>query len=142
MRTQSKIDGSFSGWHGDALFKLTNGQFWIQAEHKYQYRYMYRPAVVITQSGSCFEMEVEGMNDSIRVRRANVIEGYIKGTFKGWSGNTEFELNNRQVWKQAAYAYWYHYAYRPEVMIYESGGGYMLCLADDPSNAIQVRRIR
>lgn len=142
MRTQSRIHGPFTGWHGDALFKLANGQYWIQAEYKYNYRYMYRPAVVITQSGLGFQMAVEGMDESIRVRRANVIEGYVKGAFKGWSGNTEFELNNGQVWKQAAYAYWYHYAYRPEVRIYESGGGYMLCLADDPSNAIEVRRVR
>jgi hypothetical protein len=142
MKTQSRIRGPFTGWHGDALFKLANGQYWLQAEYKYKYRYMYRPAVVITQSGSGFQMSVEGMDDSVGVRRANAVESYIKGTFNGWAGDTVFELDNGQVWKQAAYAYWYHYAYHPQVLIYESGGGDMLCLADDPSNSIAVRRVR
>jgi hypothetical protein len=142
MKTQSHIYGAFTGWYGDALFKLVNGQYWIQAEYKYNYRYMYRPAVVITQSGSGYFMEVEGMDGSVRVRRTNAVESHIAGEFNGWSGDTVFELQNGQMWKQATYAYWYHYAYHPEVVIYESSGGNVLCLADDPANSIAVRRVR
>ena len=56
MRIESQIYGAFAGWHGNALFKLTNGQFWLQAEYKYRYKYLYRPRVVITQSNSGYEM--------------------------------------------------------------------------------------
>ncbi len=70
-----------------------------------------------------------------------MIESRIEGEFKGWSGDTQFHLTNGQVWQQSLYSYWYHYAYRPEVMIYESDGRYMLRLASDDSHAIPVRRI-
>jgi hypothetical protein len=142
MKIQSRIYGAFTGWHGDALFKLVNGQYWLQAECKYSYRYLYRPAVVIIQSGSDCHLEVEGMDGSVRVRMANAIESRIGGEFNGWSGDTVFELQNGQIWKQARYAYWYHYAYHPEVVIYESNGGYVLCLADDFANSIAVQKVR
>ena len=142
MKVESRIDGTFNGWHGDALFKLLNGQYWIQAEYKYRYKYKYRPRVVISRTGSGYEMEVEGMEDSVRVRRADVIESQIDGTFNGWSGNTTFKLRNGQVWQQTSYAYWYYYAYCPEIIIYEAGNGYTLRLADDDSNEISVRQVR
>lgn len=142
MKIESQIYGAFTGWHGDALFKLTNGQYWLQTEYKYRYQYMYRPSVVITQTGSGYELQVDGMDDSVRVRQVSAIESRIKGSFKGWSGKTTFELENGQVWQQSAYAYWYHYAYRPEIVIFEATGGYVLRLADDDSNWVSVRRTR
>ena len=142
MPFESQIYGAFTGWNGDALFKLVDGQYWQQAEYKYSYRYLYMPGVVISETPNGYEMEVDGMEDSVIVRRVSAIEGRIKGTFNGWSGQTEFELQNGRVWKQSSYAYWYHYAYAPEVIIYESGGGTMLRLADDDSHAVRVRRIR
>lgn len=142
MRTESKIYGAFRGWRGGRLFKLTNGQLWLQAEHKYQYKYIYRPKVVITREAGDWQMTVEGMEDTVRVRRTDAIEAQIEGTFNGWSGDTVFKLTNGQTWKQASYAYWYHYAHRPEIIIYESGSGSMLVLADDDSEAVEVRRLR
>jgi hypothetical protein len=44
---------------------------------------MYRPAVVITQRNSGFEMAVDGMEESVRVRPVDVIEDQIKGTSTG-----------------------------------------------------------
>lgn len=87
-------------------------------------------------------MQVDGMGDSVRVRRLNASKSRIDGNFEGWSGDTTFKLRNGQVWQQASYAYWYHYAYSPEVVIYESASGDMLSLADDTSNRVHVRRIR
>jgi hypothetical protein len=142
MQIESQIYGAFTGWHGDALFKLTNGQFWLQAEYKYKYQYQYRPKVVIRKSARGYEMEVEGMEEAVGVRQVNVIESRIEGEFKGWSGDTTFQLRNGQVWQQSPLAYWYHYAYRPKVIVYESGGGPTLQLADDDSHAIKVRRVR
>lgn len=142
MTIESQIYGAFTGWHGDALFKLTNGQYWLQAEYRYEYNYQYRPYVTITDDALGCVMEIDGMSDSVRVQRVDVIESRIDGEFIGWSGDTTFTLLNGQVWQQASYAYWYHYAYRPEVVIYESGEGYKLSLADDDSHAIRVRRMR
>lgn len=142
MAFESQIYGAFTGWHGDSLFKLTNGQYWQQAEYKYTYRYMYRPRILISETPNGYEMEVDGMEDSIKVRPVSVIESRINGNFEGWSGDTQFQLQNGQVWKQSAYTYWYHYAYAPEVIVYESGAGYILRLADDDSHSVHVRRGR
>jgi hypothetical protein len=54
---------------------------------------------------------------------ANVVESQVDGTFDGWRGDTVFKLTNGQIWQQSSYAYTYHYAYRPEVTIFPSGGG-------------------
>ncbi len=142
MELESQIYGAFTGWHGDALFKLTNGQYWQQAEYKYSYRYLYRPNVVISETPGGYEMEVVGMEESIKVRRVSVIESTINGAFEGWSGDTEFHLRNGQVWKQSHYAYWYHYAYAPEIIVYQSSGGHVLMLASDHSQVVRVRRSR
>ena len=142
MRIETCIYGAFTGWKGDALFKLANGQYWLQAEYKYKYKYAYRPRVLITPVRNGYQMEVEGMEDSVGVRRIDVIESAIDGTFEGWSGDTVFPLRNGQKWQQASYAYWYHYTYCPEIIIYETGDGYVLRLADDDSNVIRVRRVR
>ncbi len=53
-------------------------------------------------------------------------ESRISGAFTGWSGHTVFNLENGQYWKQASYAYRYHYAYRPVVSVNCMGGRYYL----------------
>ena len=40
---------------------------------------------------------------------------------KLWMANFGFKLNNK---------YWYHYAYNPEVVIYQKNGKYILSVAD------------
>jgi hypothetical protein len=57
---------------------------------------------------------------------AAVIETCIDDDFEGWDGETIFKLCNGQIWQQSEYAYTYHYAYRPDVIIYKSGSGYRL----------------
>jgi hypothetical protein len=66
---ESQIEGTFQGWSGDSIFKLTNGQIWQQASYAYTYHYAYRPAVIIAPSGGSCKMTVEGVSDSIMVRR-------------------------------------------------------------------------
>jgi len=66
---ESQIDGTFKGWDGDTIFKLTNGQIWQQASYAYTYHYAYRPEVVIYKGGSVYKMKVEGVDHSINVRR-------------------------------------------------------------------------
>lgn len=66
---ESEIDGEFSGWEGETIFKLTNGQIWQQAEYAYTYTYKYRPKVVIFRRGVSYQMQVEDMDSKIRVTR-------------------------------------------------------------------------
>lgn len=66
---ESQIDGDFEGWEGDTIFKLTNGQIWQQATYAYAYHYAFRPGVTIFQDGTIFRMKVDGVSDSIPVRR-------------------------------------------------------------------------
>lgn len=71
----------------------------------------------------------------------DVIESYIDGDFEGWEGETIFKLDNGQIWQQASYAYTYHYAYHPKVMIYKSGGQYKMKV-EDVEDTISVRRLK
>lgn len=66
---ESEIDGAFEGWSGETIFKLTNGQIWQQAEYDYEYEYEYRPKVTIYRSGGQYRLKVEGMSQSVPVKR-------------------------------------------------------------------------
>lgn len=72
---------------------------------------------------------------------AVVIDSQIDGTFEGWSGETIFRLTNGQVWQQSSYDYTYHYAYRPKVMIFPSGGGCKIKV-EGVNNSILVKRLK
>ena len=67
---ESRIDGEFTGWNGETLFKLQNGQIWQQSSYAYMYRYAYAPNVLIYKSaGGTFRMKVDGVTSDIAVRR-------------------------------------------------------------------------
>ncbi len=66
---ESRIDGTFNGWSGDTIFKLTNGQIWQQSSYGYRYRYAYRPEVLIYPTSGGYKMKVDGMDDAIFVKR-------------------------------------------------------------------------
>lgn len=64
----SQVDGEFSGWEGETLIKLTNGQVWQQTEYWYHYHYAYMPKVTITNEGG-YKMHVAGTPRAVRVER-------------------------------------------------------------------------
>ena len=66
---ESRIDGSFEGWDGDTVFKLTNGQIWQQSKYDYYYTYKYRPEVVIYKSGIGYKMLIKGTEKEVDVKR-------------------------------------------------------------------------
>lgn len=74
-------------------------------------------------------------------RTSDVIESRIDGEFKGWDGDTIFKLANGQIWQQASYDYTYHYAYRPEVIIFQTVGGYKMKV-DGVTDTIHVKRLK
>ena len=61
MRLQ--VEGDWEGWDGETVVALTDGSVWKQEEYHYEYRYSYRPYVVL-QGGA---MHVDGMSRGIRV---------------------------------------------------------------------------
>lgn len=69
------------------------------------------------------------------------IESQIEGEFSDWEGETVFVLTNGQIWQQASYDYTYHYAYRPEVLIYAVTGGWEMKV-EDMDETVRVKRIR
>lgn len=60
---ESNIEGDFSGWNSEAIYKLDNGQIWQQASYHYHYHYAYHPKVVIYQSVAGCRMRVAGDDD-------------------------------------------------------------------------------
>ena len=70
-----------------------------------------------------------------------VLMTQIDGDFEGWEGETIFKLTNGTIWQQASYDYTYHYAYRPDVIIYKKGGTYYMKV-EDVDDEIQVTQIR
>lgn len=66
---ESRIKGEFSGWQGETIFKLMNGQIWQQIDGRYKYKYKYSPKVIIFRSGKGYEMQVENVDGRIRVQR-------------------------------------------------------------------------
>jgi hypothetical protein len=66
---ESEIDGEFHGWDGETVFKLANGQIWQQTEYDYDYEYDYRPEVMIVKASGGYKMKVEGVEDTIYVKR-------------------------------------------------------------------------
>lgn len=67
--TEGAIDSDFNGFDGDSEFTFSNGQVWQQAEYKYAYHYAYRPAAMVVDGLDGQVLHVEGMSDSVRVRR-------------------------------------------------------------------------
>jgi hypothetical protein len=137
---QSQISDSFEGFDDAMLFQLYNGQFWIQKEYKYWYHYAYMPRVSIyLYSGSNY-LTIDGQAEFVAVDQlTDVLERTIISDFNGWSGDTIFELDNGQIWKQDAYAYHYSYSYRPKAIIYKSGYGFKMIVN---GSSIKVKRIK
>lgn len=66
---ETQMEGTFNGWDGETLFKLTNGQIWQQSSYAYTYHYAYRPEVTIYPvSGGC-KMKVKDVEQTISVKR-------------------------------------------------------------------------
>jgi len=66
---EGEIEGEFHGWDGETVFKLTNGQIWQQAEYDYDYEYDYQPNVLIYKTEGGYKMKVEGVEETIYVKR-------------------------------------------------------------------------
>lgn len=66
---ESRIDGEFNGFDGDTIIPLVNGQVWQQSDYAYHYRYSYSPKVIVFQKNGRYQMQVEGIDESVGVTR-------------------------------------------------------------------------
>ena len=66
---ESQILGDFSGWEGETIFRLTNGQVWQQTGKEFAYGYAFRPDVVIYSSRGKCTLKVDGISDTVPVRK-------------------------------------------------------------------------
>lgn len=71
---------------------------------------------------------------------AQEIKSQIENDFAGFNDGAVFKLTNGQVWQQSRYRYWYHYAYRPHVRIYEANGETLLEVVGT-SETVPVRQV-
>ncbi|MGE0227472.1 MAG: hypothetical protein AB7I38_04015 [Dehalococcoidia bacterium] len=137
------IDGTFEGWSGETLFPLCDGTLWIQADYSYQYTYAFRPRAIIASSGGQYFLLVEGVDEPVPVLPVtNFVRSCIDGNFEGWDGDTIFPLCNGQVWQQSAFAFHFHFAFRPAVIVYASPFGGFRLKVDGVDQTIRVIRIR
>ncbi len=134
---KGKIESDFNGFDDNAVFKMSNGMYWVQAQYRYWYHYAYRPDAIISEENGRYILTVA--EQSIPVRQlSDVIESSIDGEFKGWDGDNKYKLRNGQTWKQDEYKYEYKYAYCPEVMICNIDGSYIMFVED---THVRVKRI-
>lgn len=134
-----QIEDEFDGFDDEKIFELTDGTIYYQTRYKYLYNYKYRPNVKIYTNGNTKIIIVEGLDDYVEVEQTTAIKSKIVNDFNGWSGDTIFELQNGQIWKQAQYKYNYFYAYRPDATIAKIGSNYILNVK---GKSIKVTKIK
>jgi hypothetical protein len=75
---ESRMVGNFTGWDGDTIFTLMNGQKWQQAPRSfrpssphqaYVGQHIYEPKVLIIPINGTYELFVEGLDQRTRVQR-------------------------------------------------------------------------
>ncbi|MEI7728351.1 MAG: hypothetical protein WCO56_02220 [Verrucomicrobiota bacterium] len=63
------IVSEFNGFDQNVRFEFQSGRIWVPTEYKYVYHYEYRPQAIIVDGINGPELMVDGMNETIRVRR-------------------------------------------------------------------------
>jgi hypothetical protein len=135
----SRINDEFEGFDDEMIFHLTDGTIYYQSVFKYHYYYAYMPSVKIYSKGNTKIIVPEGMNEYVEIEQTTAIESKIVSDFNGWSGDTVFELQNGQIWKQDKYEYKYFYAYRPDALIVNVGSHFVMNVN---GKSIRVKRLK
>jgi hypothetical protein len=66
---ETRMAGDFTGWDGSTVFQFANGQLWRQASFGTLYHFQRSPKVTLVATGSGWRLQVEGVPQSIYVRR-------------------------------------------------------------------------
>ena len=154
---ETSISGMVSGMiRRGHIFRTVSGNIYEVTGLTLQLVLELSPAVLVLRNGGSYRLIIDGFDEPVMCRKLNdrasrspsngtvgtpsIIESRIDGEFEGWDGETIFKLQNGQIWQQSSYAYRYHYAYGPEVLIYKSGSVYKMRV-EGVDDDIVVRRI-
>ena len=66
---ETRMSGDFTGWDGGTLFQFANGQLWRQSSFGTLYQFAREPQVTLVATPSGWRLQVEGVPQSIYVRR-------------------------------------------------------------------------
>ncbi|HEX9429387.1 MAG TPA: hypothetical protein VF944_03345, partial [Candidatus Bathyarchaeia archaeon] len=67
---EGQLKGAFRGFHDrETVFEFYGGGKWRQNEYKYNYYYAYMPYAKVVDDGGGYQLEAEGMNDTVEVVR-------------------------------------------------------------------------
>ena len=128
------------------IFKTSLHDFYVVKEHSRQRIRIRKPKVKIFRRGNDFKLEIENFYRPVICEKIrDVVETQIDGTFKGWDGETIFKMMNGQIWQQSSYAYLYHYAFQPEVLIYQYNDVWIMKVEDENEEVeetIQVKNLK
>lgn len=140
---ETYIKGSISGTITKGyIFKTSSRDYYVVNERNRQRVRTRNPDVRIFRNGSDYKLIIEDFEEPVICKKVkNVIETQIDGEFKGWEGETIFKMKNGQIWQQSSYAYLYHYAYSPKVIIYKSSSGYVMKVAG-VEKTINVKKLK
>jgi len=157
---ETNLVGSISGTIKQGhIFRTASGSIYEVTELTLQLVLALSPEVIVLRQGNVFKLIVDDFDEPLicsqlkspshRIQKdlpreqitEDVIESYIEGEFTGWDGETIFRLANGQIWQQSSYAYMYHYAYRPKVLIFKSRNVYKMKV-DGVNQTINIRRLK
>ena len=140
---ETYLKGSVSGTITKGyIFKINSRDYYIVNERNRQRVRTRNPKVKIFSSRNKYKLIIEDFDEPVICKKINnVIETQINGDFEGWEGETIFKMINGQIWQQSSYSYKYHYAYMPEVLIYEFEGSWFMRV-EDVDEIIEVTQLR
>ena len=154
VEEETYLEGSISGTvKKGRIFKTSSGSIYEVTGLTLQLVLELSPKVIVLRDGNLYKLIVEGFDEPLYCKQLRapgvasksstsvVVESYIEGNFEGWDGDTIFKLDNGQIWQQSLYAYTYHYAYHPKVIIYQTDGGYKMKV-DGVDKTIYVIRLK
>lgn len=140
---ETYIKGSISGTITKGyIFKVNSRDYYVVNERNRQRVRTRNPDVKIFRSGNNYKLVIEDFDEPVICKKIkDVIETQIDGDFEGWEGETIFKMMNGQIWQQSSYDYTYHYAYSPEVLIYEFNGSWIMRV-EDLDETIEVIQLK
>lgn len=139
---ETYVKGAISGTITQGYVFKVSRDFYVINERTRQRVRTRNPEVKIYQDGSDYKLVIEDFDEPVFCKKLkNVIETQISGEFKGWDGETIFKMINGQIWQQSSYAYMYHYAYSPSVLIYNFKGTWTMKV-EDVDETIEVTNLK
>ncbi|QAA82084.1 hypothetical protein EI546_10285 [Aequorivita sp. H23M31] len=134
-----QLVGDFEGFNESKIYELTDGSFYYQTEDKFHHCEMPDPVLKIYTDGTKQILVPEGLNDYTEIQETTAFRCKVMNDFRGWSGDTIFELENGEWWKQDQYEFKYFYSYRPSVVIAKVGDCHILHVN---GRNIRVKRLK